>query len=199
VTQPTTPPQATNAPQPTVRPLVVNQTHQQQITFTQAELATLFGSTPTMQSRSNVTDVRQAYASSTELGDFLANQQATGLYNAWTATAQCTVCAVQVSVPIFPNEAAATMAYQRVQQVNQAIFQNVAPAANLAAAWDSSFCQNGTFTASGQTLSWLFCAARRGNAVVTIAVGGLNFDPNAVLTAVRTVANRWDAYLRTQQ
>jgi hypothetical protein len=91
------------------------------------------------------------------------------------------------------------MAYQRVQQVNQAIFQNVAQAANLAAAWDSSFCQNGTFSSGGQTLNWLFCAARKANAVVTVAVGGFNFNPDGVLTTVRTVANRWDTYLGTQQ
>jgi hypothetical protein len=203
---PTTPPAAaTSQPTaaaptaaPTARPVVLNQTQQSQLILTQAELSSLFGTTPFQQIRSNIADVRQAYASSAELGDFLASQNATGLYNAWSATSQCVVCAVQISVPVFPNEAAATMAYQRVQQVNQAIFQNVAQAQPLGASWDSSLCQTGTFTSSGQTLNWLFCAARKGNAVVTVAVGGFNFDASNVANQIRTAANRMDAYIKAQ-
>jgi hypothetical protein len=183
----------------TVRPVVVTQAMFASIGIDTNEVTGLFGSTPFMQQRTNVTDINMAFSSSPELSQFLTSQQVSGSYNAWTATGPCTVCAVQVPVMAFPNENAATMAYDRVRQVNQMIFQNVQQAPGFSSYWNSSFCQNGTFaTAAGQTLNWMFCAARKGNAVITVAVGGFSFNQMQVGDGVRRYATRAETFLKTQ-
>jgi hypothetical protein len=151
------------------------------------------------QTRTDVTDIPSAFSSSPELGQFLTSQQVIGLYNAWNAlTPQCSICAVQVPVLYFPNENAASMAYQRVESVNRMIFQNVSQQGNLGAYWDNSFCQLGDFASQQGTTRWVFCAMRKGNAVITVAIGGTNFDANAVLGNVRNYATRIETYLKAQ-
>jgi hypothetical protein len=192
------PPPAAQASATPGRPVVLTQAMFASIGIDQNEVTGLFGSTPFMQTRSNVTDIPSAFSSSPALGMFLTGQNVQGSYNAWQATAQCTVCAVQVPVMIFPNEAAASAAYVQIVQVNQSIFQNVTPVAGMSAYWDSSFCQTGTFTSNNQTLNWLFCAMRKGNAIITMAVGGFNFDANAIGNSVRRYGARAETFLQSQ-
>jgi hypothetical protein len=189
----------TSPPAPTARPAVVTQAMFSQISITSQEVSALYGSTPFTQQRNNFTDITVAFTSSPELGQFLTGQNVTGSYNSWAATSGCVVCAVQVPVMVFPNDNAATMAYDRIRQVNQSIFQNVQQANGFGSYWNASFCQNGTYTSlAGQTLNWMFCAARKGNAVITVAIGGFNFDANNVGNAVRAYAMRVENYLKTQ-
>jgi hypothetical protein len=181
------------------RPVMLTQAQLSSIAITQPEVAALFGTAPFGQTQTNVGDIRTAFSSSPQLGDFLVSQQVAGAYNAWTAMGQCLVCAVQVPVFYFPTEAAATAAYQRVEEVNRMIFQGVNQLGTVGQYWDQSFCQLGNFTsAAGQTLRWIFCAMREGNAVITAAIGGFNFDANMVVTNIRTYATRVENYLKTQ-
>jgi hypothetical protein len=164
--------------------------------MTADEVKGLYGTTPFMQSRTNVTDVKIPYSSSPTLGDFLTGQNVSALYNAWGATAQCVVCAVQVSLLAFPDAAAATAGHQKVEEVNRAIFQNVTAQPPPGAFWDAGFCQSGTFTSGAQTLNWLFCAMRKGTGAITVSVGGFNYDPKVVGDAVRAYAARVEAILK---
>jgi hypothetical protein len=186
------------ANQATARPVVVTQAMLASIVINAQEVGGLYGSTTFNQSRTNVTDIPTAFSSSPELGQFLTSQNVAGVYNAWTATAQCLVCAVQVPFMIFPAESAASAAYDRIRQVNQSIFQNVASVNGFSSYWNASFCQTGTFTSGTQTLNWLFCAARKGNTVFTAAVGGFNFNAQTVGDAIRAYAMRVENYLKTQ-
>ena len=39
---------------------------------------------------------------------------------------------------------------------------------------------------------------RKGNAVITVAIGGFTYDANAVVTSVRAYATRVETYLKSQ-
>jgi hypothetical protein len=181
------------------RPTVVNQSHLAQMSFNAAEIMALYGSTAFTQMRMNETDISLAYTSSPELQQLLRSQNAAGRYDAWSASAQCTICAVQSPVLYFPNDSAATQAFERIRQINQTIFQNVQQQPSVGPYWDQSLCQIGQFTTmAGQTLTWHFCAMRKANAIKTTSIGGFNLNAMQLNEAVGGHASRVEAYLKTQ-